>query len=127
MSYNSKDGYGYQRSGAQGGHGPKKEKGYKYSGAKPQKRKGYSDTGKYEDGGIVTDKSTQARLNALKSLEADMAAIGGETLFQRFEEGGLVKSQKEYESDEYESEEKNYGYEDLSRSELIALLRNRRK
>ena len=125
MSYSKKTGYSYQRSGAVGGQGKKKQKGYKYSGAKPQKRRGYSDTARYEDGGVVGNMADQARLNALKALEIDMAQVGGETLFQRFEEGGLVRSQDEYESEETENEEDG-SYGDLSRSELIELLRSRR-
>lgn len=140
----------------QGGYGEKKEKDYQYSGPKPEKRSGWSDSSvykyenkndkypakkpfpkrkgwsdegmpRYEDGGVVQSKDAmkqEARINALKTLEQDMALLGGESLFQRFEDGGIVKAKIDFEND-FEDESDD-SYDELSRSELIELLRRRR-
>ena len=114
-------------------------------------RKGYSD-----DKGSIAGA---AKKNALMGLKSQMAAMGGDSLFDsltsdenaykdggvikasviakdedelkkglnkaakmmgKYEDGGIVESHEEFESDD--SDEK---YSDLSREELLALLQNR--
>ena len=103
----------------------------KYPALKPHpKRAGWNDTGRYEDGGIVGDKEDQARLKALKQLEQDMAILGGESLFgelkQKFKDGGIVESELEIEEVEEDNSSNSIDFDELSRSELIELLKRRK-
>ena len=99
-----------------------------YSGKAYSKRKGHNDHGvdhKYKDGGIVG----AAKKSALMDLKSKMSSMGGDSLFDNldndtpknnYEDGGIVES-----NDENESEESGNKYDDLSREELLALLQNR--
>lgn len=106
------------------------------SGAKYAKRKGWSDSGdggyqydgkklKYEDGGVVGLEG-EAKREALISLRNQMQELSGSSLSSslnksnRYEDGGIV----ERHDDEFEGESTS-AYDELSREELIKLLKNR--
>ena len=88
------------------------------------KRQGWNDHGvehAYQDGGIVS-----ARLNALEDLRDQMASIGGESLNNfnpnAYEDGGIVEDHGREDESENES---SIDLDDLSRDQLIELLKNR--
>jgi len=99
------------------------------------KRKGFSDSGKYQDGGIV---AAQAKYAAIEGLRNEMSTISGESLFSNennYENGGLVQNKSSDIEEKLElaqeilgrkSESKEDNEEDLdnlSREELIARLK----
>lgn len=83
--------------------------GHKYDGKKLN----------YEDGGIVGE----AKREALLSLRSQMEELGGSSLSDslkgsnNYEDGGVVES--------HESEESTTSFDELSREDLIKLLKNR--
>ena len=108
----------------------------------------YGKKPKYEDGGIVSD----AKKNALLDLKSKMANMGGDSLFSSldnqeedaYKDGGVVKASviakdkkglkeglekaadivDEYKMDHDDSEDSD-DYGDLSREELLKLLRHK--
>lgn len=87
-------------------------------------RPGWNDHGvehAYEDGGVV-----QSRLNALEDLRDQMAAMGGEALSKfnpkAYEDGGIVESE---DGEDESKSESSINLDDLSRDQLIELLKNR--
>ena len=126
----------FQTGGVVGTPEYSKRTGYKHGGISKKKKNAY------EDGGIVKDyfkkgqseekssgskNSVAARINALEDLRDQMSSMGGESLSKSmkspkedaYEDEGHMES-----SDDYASEEKSE-FDELSKEQLIALLKNK--